>query len=82
MSQPTLKHVIESPVPVVALMVGLEVPVMLILMNVIVPPYTSVRTTQSVRTPMDHFTVSVIRATLKLEMPLVKVLVLCLLIFL
>ena len=81
-SQPTLKSVMESPVPVIVLRVGLEVPVMLILMNVITQRYTSVRTTQSVRTPMDHSTVSVIQATLKLEMPLVKVLVLCFLIFL
>ena len=72
-SQPTLKRVTESLVPVIVWMVGLAVPVMEISMNVIVPPYTSVPITQSVRTPMDHSTVSVIRVTLKLEMPLVKV---------
>ena len=80
-SQPTLKRVMESPVPVIVSMVGLAVPVMLILMNVITQRYTSVRTTQSVRTPMDHSTVSAIGATLRLEMPLVKVLVLFLVIF-
>ena len=81
-SQPTLERVTVSLVTVIVSMVGLEVPVMLILMNVIKQQYTSVRTTQSVITPMDHSTVSVIQATLKLEMPLVKVLVLCFLIFL
>ena len=72
-SQPTPEHVTESPVPVIVWVVGLAVPAMKISMNVIVRPYTSVLTIQSVRTPMDHSTVSVIRATLRLEMPLVKV---------
>ena len=71
--QPTPERVTESPVPVIVSMVGLAVPAIKTSMNVIMPPYTSVPTTQSVRTPMDHSTVSVIRATLRLEMPLVKV---------
>ena len=71
--QLTPERVMESPVPVIVSMVGLAVPAIETSMNVIMPPYTSVPTTQSVRTPMDHSTVSVIWATLRLEMPLVKV---------
>ena len=80
-SQPTPERVMESLVPVIVSMVGLAVTVMLISMNVVTLPFTSVRTTQSVRTPMDHSTANVIVATLRQKMPLVKVFVLLLLIF-
>ena len=80
-SQPTPERVMESLVPVIVSMVGLAVTVMLISMNVVTLPFTSVWTTQSVRTPMDRSTANVIAATLRQKMPLVKVFVLLLLIF-
>ena len=72
-SQLIPEGVTESLVPVIVSTVGLAVIATLILMNVLTLPFTSVQKTQSVRTPMDLTTVSVIGATLKLKMQRAKV---------